>query len=132
MSLSTSVSTTGGGVEQERGGVVLGLYEETGQAAVKQPTPVLLRAALVAEQVQDFGSHLRAVGLLEAVLVRHEVQQHRSQFAALDETLGDVHGVGNAVLLILQTQLVQLAFDVGGRNVLSDGLCAEILREGTP
>lgn len=110
----------------------LSMYEQTGQADVKHQASVLLCATLVAEQVQDFCSHLCIVGLLKAILVSHEVQQLGSQFAALNEALGDVHGVGNAVFLVFQTQLVQLTFDVPGRNVLGDRLCAEVFCKITP
>lgn len=108
------------------------MYEQTGQADVKHQASVLLRAALVAEQVPDLCSGLGVVGLLKAILVSHEVQQLGSQFTALNETLGDVHGVGDAVFLVLETHLVQLTFDVPSRNVLGHRLCAEVFCKGTP
>lgn len=88
------------------------LNDDAAQITVEDD-PAVCRGTDVPEKIQDACSHLRAEPLVK-VLFRHYGQQPFATLAFQVEALADVHGVGDAVLLVLEIQRLQEGLDVSG------------------
>lgn len=83
------------------------------QVTVEEHLAIFFNAALVSEKVENSCSDLWGEGLVEVVFRCQEIQEAPSGLAAWVEAVCDVEGVGNAVLLILQTLALQVGNDLG-------------------
>lgn len=107
------------------------LNDDAAQITVEDDPAVCRGGTNVPEKIQDACPHLRAEPFIK-VLFRHHGQQPFATFAVRLEALADVHGVGDAVLLIPETQRLQQGLDVSGRAVLGDGADAQLVIIGLP
>lgn len=101
------------------------IHQNTGDVAVEENSAIFFSAAL-SEKVQHACSDLWGEGLVE-VFRCYEIQQMLSSLAARVEALGDVEGVGDGVLLILQTQALQASYNLSCWAVLGDDVALELL-----
>lgn len=102
------------------------------QTAVEEQPATFVSAALVSEEVQHACSDLRGEGLVEVIFGCHEAQHALSGGAARIEALGDVKGVVDGVLLVLQAQALHAGDHLPRRAVLGDGVDAELLLVSLP
>ena len=109
-----------------------GVNQDAAGVAVEQHPAVFHRAALVPEEVQDPSPDLLGEGLVEVLFGCHEIQHACPRGAAGVVALGDVEGVVDDVLLVLQALALQAGDHLCWRAVLRDGVHAELLLERLP
>lgn len=91
----------------------LRINNDTCQVTVVEYFAVIFSAALLSEKPQHALPDLRCEGLMEVVGGCHETQHALSGLAAWAETLGDVSGVGDEVLLVPETKVLQAGNNPG-------------------
>lgn len=93
--------------------VRLRINNNAGQVTVVEYSAVLFSAALLSEKPQHGLPDLRHEGLLEVFRSCHETQHALSTLAARVETLSNVSGVGDKVLLIPEAEAPQAGNNPG-------------------
>lgn len=83
------------------------MNEYAAKITVVDDPAVFYSAALVPEKIQDACSHLWAEPVVEVFFCQY-AQQTFPTLTVWIEALGDVHGVGNDVLLVLETQVQEV------------------------
>lgn len=91
----------------------LRINNDTCQITVVEYFAILFSAALFPEKTQHGLPDLRREGLLEVFGACHETQHPLSDLAAWAETLSNVSGVGDEVLLIPETEVPQAGNNLG-------------------
>lgn len=91
----------------------LRINNDTCQVTVVARFAVRFSAALLSQNSQNGLPDLQREGLLEVFGACHETQHALSALAAGAEALSNVSGVGDEVLLIAQTEVLQAGNDPG-------------------
>lgn len=91
----------------------LRINNDTNQVTVVEDFAVVFSAALLSEMPQHALPDLRCEGLMEVVGGCHEIQHALSDPTAWVETLGDVSGVGDEVLLVPEAKVPQAGNNPG-------------------
>lgn len=82
------------------------------ELTIEEHSAAFFSAALVPQDVQHLRSCLRAESLRKALSLRQQAEQVLSGLAAGVETLGDVDGVGDDVLLVPEAQIAETLCNV--------------------
>lgn len=91
----------------------LRINNNTYQVTVVEYFAIAFSAALLSEKPQHALPDLWCEGLMEVVGACHETYHALSSPAARAEALGDVSGVGDEVLLVPETKVLQAGNNVG-------------------